>query len=56
MRNDRLREEAEERRVRAQLRQKEISEKEAAAVLKVIIAEVKHSEGAAQLNTDVTKP
>ena len=42
VRNDRLREQEEERRVRARMRKKEISEKEASAALRVIISEVRN--------------
>ncbi len=40
VRNDRLKEQEDERKMRAHLRKKEISEKEASAVLRTIVAEV----------------
>ena len=40
VRNDRIREQEEERRIRAHMRKKELSEKEASAVLQTIISEV----------------
>jgi predicted ATP-binding protein involved in virulence len=44
VRNDRLKEEEDERRMRAQMRRKEISAKEASAVLRTIVAEVTDAE------------
>lgn len=41
MRNDKLREQEEQRRMRASMRKKEIASKEASAVLKTIIDEVR---------------